>query len=118
MLLNKNKIDFLGLSLLGCLSFGYVLWNSHLAEAHLLLPFLNFPVFIGEIFLFLCFILFFLKYPQLDLSKDRLTLLVTFYFFFVIMKALYGYFKWGPLAFRNARFDVLSVLRRADVFFL
>lgn len=95
-------LDILGMTIIGALSFGYFLFESTFAENHIALPFLNFPVFIGEIGIFLCLLLLAAKY---FLRPHRITnwhWLVMGYFAFVAAKGLYGYITWGPLACRNA----------------
>jgi len=102
----KPRIDFslssLGLCLFGLVCLGYTLFARRFAELHLQLPFLDFPIFIGEILLFLCLIILAIKWlnkpPQFNIWHCCLGI----YLVFILMKAFYGYFKWGPLAFRHA----------------
>jgi hypothetical protein len=95
-------LNFIGMALLGCLSWGYLLWSNYLAEFKLRVGFLNFPIFISEIVLLLCFVLFVIANHRKKITEQKLSLFIALYVFFVIGKALYGYFKWGPLALRNA----------------
>ncbi len=104
--LNKNYyyIDFFGLGSIGAISLGYVVFIRRLAEQHIQFPFLNFPIFVGEIVLFFCLVLFLVK-CKFAHSFKKMTeshYLILLYFAFVIIKALYGYVKYGPLAFRHA----------------
>ncbi len=105
----RNKIaktqyylDLLGLLTVGCISFGYIVFGKGLAERHIQLAFLNFPIFVGEIFLFICLVLFLMKYWQERPKFTKWHYAVSAYFVFVFSKALYGYCVWGPLAFRHA----------------
>ena len=112
--LNKKQhvIDYLGLISIGVVSLGYVLYGKLFAEVHIQFPFLDFPIFIGEMLLFLCFILLFAKIfmqSKMDFKLrvqmiNKWGILVGCYFVFVVGKALYGYIykAWGPLAFRHA----------------
>ncbi len=96
------KKDFwgsLGLVLTGLFSLGYVLFDRPFAEWNIQFPFLDFPVFIGEILLMLC-LWFFLNKAGFSVTKKNFWIIG--YFAFVIIKALVGYFKFGPLAFRDA----------------
>ena len=99
--LNKKHyfLDSLGLFLLGIFSLGYVIFDRPFAEWNVQLPFLDFPVFIGEILFFLCLCIF-LRKGELQLNKKYFWIIG--YFIFVMIKALYGYLKFGPLAFRDA----------------
>lgn len=99
---SHRLIDYLGLALIGAASLGYILFDSSFAELHIALPFLDFPIFIGEIFLFLCLVLFLVKYGVSPKHISKKQYLVAGYFIFIILEALYGYVQWGPLAFRNA----------------
>ena len=91
--------DLIGFFSIGMFSLGYVVFGRPFAEAHIQLSFLNFPIFIGEILLAVCLGLFFLKG---NLSFNKKSIVIISYFAFVIVKAVYGYSKFGPLAFRNA----------------
>jgi hypothetical protein len=76
-----------------------VIFDRPFAEWNVQLPFLDFPVFIGEILFFLCLCIF-LRKGELQLNKKYFWIIG--YFIFVMIKALYGYLKFGPLAFRDA----------------
>lgn len=95
-------LDIAGMAILGGLSFGYFLMESTFAENHLSLPFLDFPVFIGEIGIALCIVLLALKYAVKPQPLTKWHWLIAGYFGFVAAKGLYGYLTWGPLACRNA----------------
>jgi len=55
-------LDSIGWIAIGLISLGYILFFRLFAELHIQLPFLNFPIFVGEILLFGCLILFLVKY--------------------------------------------------------
>jgi len=108
-------LDNTGLFLIGLYSLGSFLFIRRFAELHIQLDFLNFPIFIGEVLLLLCLILLFTKWkinhrefpiksrPIGAFLRCNWPYLALFaYFLFVLLKAFYGYFKWGPLAFRHA----------------
>lgn len=83
----------------------YAMYTSYFAESYLNLPFLDFPIFIGEWGLFICFLLisakFILKSP---LNKNVIYFLIVIQILFVllIVNAVSSYLDTGPYAFRNA----------------
>ncbi|MDP3789604.1 MAG: O-antigen ligase family protein [Candidatus Omnitrophota bacterium] len=101
----KNKISMIdnaAVALIGLLSLGYCVFSNRFAELCMNLPDLPFPIFIGEIVLFACLPLFISKWL---ITRQRINLwygILAAYLIFVLTKAFYGYFKWGPLAFRHA----------------
>lgn len=95
--------------LLFAVSFLYSVFFSNFAELHLNIPAFDFPVFIGEITLFVCvvglllkIVLFFLENRQCVCLNRMGLILGMFFYSFIVVKALCGFSKWGPLAFRNA----------------
>ena len=102
--LDKKRyiLDVVGLISIGLFSIGYVVFVRLFAELHLQFSFLDFPIFVGEMLLFGCLILFLAKYcnnfPRLRWGHY----LIICYFAFVLVKALYGYLEWGPLALRHS----------------
>ncbi|MDO8581175.1 MAG: hypothetical protein Q7S13_06820, partial [Candidatus Omnitrophota bacterium] len=95
-------IDVIGMTLIGLFSFVYVYFARSFAELHIQLPFLNFPIFIGEIFLGVCILLACLKYRFAPTPMGRWCYILAGYFIFILVKALYGYVQWGPLALRDS----------------
>ena len=62
-LIGKQHLwDNLGLIFIGIVSLGYVIFVILFAELHIQIPFLDFPIFVGEMLLFVCLILFLFKY--------------------------------------------------------
>ena len=103
--LNKKNIiiiDTISLILLGICNLFYAIFRANFAELCVKAAFFDFPIFIGEILLFLCLILLFLKWRINHPKFNAWYYLLFFYFGFVLLKAFWGYFKWGPLAFRHA----------------
>lgn len=96
-------MDGAGFFLISLLCFCYSLFGSNFAEYHVNLPFLNFPIFIGEIGLGFCLLILFVRCrkSQLDTWESWQTI-VWVYGGWVVLKALLGYAAYGPLAFRNA----------------
>ncbi len=95
-------LDSIGLFLMGFFSLSYLLFHRSFAELHIQFPFLNFPIFVGEILLFLCLILLLIRCKS-NFPKFNIWYYLLFaYLGFVLLKAFWGYFKWGPLAFRHA----------------
>ena len=101
--ISLKLIEGAGFFLISLLCFCYSLFGSNFAEYHVNLPFLNFPVFIGEIVLGFCLLILFVRCrkSQLDTWESWQTI-VWVYGGWVVLKALLGYAAYGPLAFRNA----------------
>jgi len=95
-------LDLLGLESIGIFFLGYVCFSVPFAELHIQLPFLDFPIFIGEILLFICLLAFVFKCCITPPKLNKWHYILIFYSIFVLGKALYGYAKWGPLALRDA----------------
>lgn len=103
MQINKvDTIDDIGVILVGIFSLGYCVFVRRFAKLIIDLPGISFPVFIGEVCLVICLSLFLLKWA---ITPHRFRLwhgVLIGYCAFVLIKAFYGYAKWGPLAFRHA----------------
>ncbi len=98
-----NKIlDGIGLFTLGIFCLFYSIFASNFAELHIQIPFLNFPIFIGEILLAFCIVLLLTRWKISKIKFNRWHYLLFVYIGFILIKAFYGYLKWGPLAFRHA----------------
>lgn len=105
-LTEKTRSVFLkrtALVLIGICCYFYSIYAADFAELNVQLPFLDFPIFIGEILLFICVllmgILFFKSPPRLN---DPVSIAVIFYGAWVLLKALTGYLSMGTLSLRNA----------------
>ncbi|MFA5402373.1 MAG: O-antigen ligase family protein [Candidatus Omnitrophota bacterium] len=101
-ILLSHWVDNIGLTLIGLVSLGYYLFADSFAELGIKFTFLDFPVFIGEISLFLCLLLLLIKWRIFRKKLKLLSCLALVYALFIAVKALTGYFKWGPLALRHA----------------
>lgn len=99
-----HTVDLLGLTSIGLFSLCYILFSSQFAELNIQLPFLDFPIFIGEILLFICLVLFAVRCAICPLKLYKWHYALIIYFIFIVIKALYGYVicGWGPLALRDA----------------
>ena len=97
-----NIIDLIAVAVFGALSLGYVLWVSDFAERHLAVPALPFPIFVGEIGLFIGLVLLTVKGVIIKPRRAPGLYLILAYVVFVVAKALWGYAHYGPLAFRHA----------------
>ena len=100
-----------GLVLLGVCSLGYFIFDRRFAEWNIQFSFLDFPIFVGEIVLFLCCILLAIQWQTWAQEKKeegagfkltRTGALFFLYMAFVLTKAVIGKIHWGPLAFRDA----------------
>jgi len=102
---NVNKaiwISRIGLGLIFCYCLLASVLFSYFAQIHLSLGFLPFPVFVGEIVMFICLPLLAWACKGGKLFNQRTTLLLGLYFGWVVGKALINYFYEGPLTCRNA----------------
>ena len=103
----KDKIDsvitdFLLWFILGACCLCYSIYWVNFAELHLDLPFLDFPIFIGEIALTLCLILLFIRWFIDSYPFNGWHGLLFIYVVWVLIKAFLGYHTYGPLSFRTA----------------
>ncbi|MDO8675157.1 MAG: O-antigen ligase family protein [Candidatus Omnitrophota bacterium] len=95
-------MERIALFLIGLYSLGSARWGSNFSEYHLSLPSLDFPVFISEILLAVCLLLWAVQYERQKMVWTKGHKLFVIYWAFVVVKALGEYGAWGPLAFRNA----------------
>lgn len=95
-------IDSTGLLLIGSFCLAYSLFYRKFAEFHVDLAIFDFPIFLGEILLFICLLIFFIKVSLKPAKVSKFGYLLILYFLFVILKAGLGYSEFGPLAFRHA----------------
>lgn len=110
----NNIIDSIGVTLIGLYALGSLLFRRNFAQLRLEFSFLQFPLFIGEILLLACSILFVFKciinyqksatriFPlKVFFKKYWIYLLLFIYYIFISIKTL-AVIKWGPLALRHA----------------
>lgn len=102
VLMKIHIIDRVGLMSMGLFSICYILFSSPFAELHIQPPFWDFPVFVGEILLFMCLLLFVVRCKLSPLKLDRWHYALIAYFSFVAVKGLLGYIGWGPMGLRDA----------------
>ncbi len=102
----RNKIlkiiDWVFWSVLGFFCLGYQVFWSNFAELHVRLPFLKFPIFIGEFLLAGSLGLLFWKWKLTGFKLNRWHVVSFVYVGWFFLKALHGYLTFGPLALRNA----------------
>jgi phosphoglycerol transferase MdoB-like AlkP superfamily enzyme len=99
------------LVLIGLFSIAYSVYTRNFAEMHLSLPFLNFPIFVGEILLAVCLLLLLLYCRTEKIALNKWAIWIGIYLAFVIIKAFKGYHDFGPLAFRNAALFITRFLQ-------
>jgi hypothetical protein len=99
---NDIWLSRIGFGLIFCYCLLASIFFSYFAQMHLSLSFLPFPVFVGEILLFICLVLFFCVSRDAKLFNQRSVLLLSLYFGWVLVKALINYHYDGPLTCRNA----------------
>lgn len=99
---SRYSLPLFPLYLIGFLCLGYSLIGAAFAKIHLEIPYFSFPIFIGEISIFILLTYLFFNVLQKKIKFNRFILLVLIFYLFVLSKSIIGYIKWGPLAFRNA----------------
>ncbi len=92
----------IGLGLIFCYCLLASLFFSPFAHIHLTLQFLPFPIFIGEIVMFICLPLLVWVCKDGKSFDRRTILLLGLYFGWVLLKSLINYYYDGPLTCRNA----------------
>ena len=102
--LGAFSIESLGFWAIAALCYYYSLRGADFAERHISIPGLGFPVFIGEICMFILGVLYAVSRVKDKRPVSKYELIGLLYFLFVVLKALYGYGikNLGPLAFRHA----------------
>lgn len=101
----EKIINFTGLLSIGVFCFLYSMYTAAIAERHVTIPGLGLPIFVGEMLLFWCMALVFIKWWGNGFVLDRYILALGIYILWILIKALGpgGYFGgYGALAFRNA----------------
>jgi len=104
----KNNINTdiwlsrIGLVLIFCYCFLVSIFFSYFAQMHLSLSFLPFPIFVGEILMFVCLLLMGSVCENSSPFSRRSALLLGAYFGWVMLRALINYHYDGPLSARNA----------------
>src|SRR5262245_4870740 len=84
-----------GLALIGFVSLFYFTFFSYFAQVKIELPFLNFPVFVGEMLLAACFLILILKWIDEGVKFRWYHGLTLGLMVWVMIKALSGYFEYG-----------------------
>jgi len=97
-----NVLSSIVFGLLFLFSLGYSIYWRDFAEIHLSLPFLDFPIFIGEMLLAVCLTYLAIKWTTEKSWKEPWKMMVGVYLLWILVKAMAGYLTHGPLSFRNA----------------
>ena len=99
--MNKDWPAYCGLFLIGLYCLFSSVFQRIFAHLHIQLPFLDFPVFIGEILLFFCGILLLFHWKMNGRKSTQIHfILFAVFVAWILFKAFWHYS--GPLAFRNA----------------
>jgi len=91
-----------GLGLIFCYCLTVSILFVYFAQLHLTLPFLPFPIFVGEVLMFICLFLLAGVCEYSQVFDRRSLFLLSLYFGWVLIKALINYHYDGPLTCRNA----------------
>lgn len=94
--------DIVGLLIIGVFSLLYCFFTSSFAELHIKLPVIQFPIFVGELLIVVCLLLLLTKWRLKQIRFGQWIFPLVFYALFILAKAFWGYWRWGPLAFRHA----------------
>src|SRR3990167_4598330 len=97
-----RQIQNFGLVLLGFFCLLYAIFARTFAELNIQLSLLDFPIFIGEIFMLLCFVLVVAYWSISPPTSHLLQYVFVLYFIWLILKVVIGYSEWGCLTLRNA----------------
>lgn len=95
-------VSRIGLALIFSYSFIASRFYSSFAKIHLTIKDVDFPIFLSEILLFICFFCFVWICRDGRLLSRRVKYILILYFGWVLVKALINYYYDGPLTFRNA----------------
>ena len=95
-------VSRVGLGVIFCYFLTASIFGAFFAQIHLTLHFLQFPVFVGEMLLLICLILFGCVSKDSSLFNRRSVFFLFLYFGWVLLRALINYYYDGPLTCRNA----------------
>lgn len=99
--MNKSIVkDSIGFVVLGIICFLYSVFARHFAQLHFNLPWLNIPIFVGEILFFFCGILFAIQKSSLLKSFRSQHVILYIYAAWIVFRAVSGWVEYGPLALR------------------
>jgi len=96
------RLSYIGLTLIGFISFGYCWWSRFFAELHIFIPAVGFQIFIGEFFLLACLVVACANGRENFSKLGRYRYWLVLFYLFIFVKAIFGYLEWGPLALRHA----------------
>lgn len=94
--------SYICLALIAVLIFFYSMFGAHFSEINIQLPFLDFPIFVGELVMIFCLFVLFIHHLMGIIRWKRWHVWVLVYFAWVIFKAAEGYMNSGAYALRNA----------------
>lgn len=83
-------------------TLGYSNYTRYFAEVHINLPFLDFPIFVGEMLLAVCLVYILIKWTAEKSWHEKWKIGVGLYLLWILIKAVSGYLTYGAFAFRNA----------------
>lgn len=106
-------LQALGILLMGIYSMFCTHFHQFFAKIHITIPGTELPLFLGEVLLVCCLILLVILWKMTSVKFNKWYLLLLFAIMFVLIKAIYGYHKWGGLAFRNAALFYYSLFALA-----
>ena len=98
----NNLVSSTGLILIGVFSILYSVLFSAFAKVHLTLPYLNLPLFVGEMLLGVCLMLFLFRVAGEPIKLSLWHYCLAGFYIFIAIKIIYGYYEWGALALRHA----------------
>lgn len=113
----SKKIDLIMLWVLGIFCSLYSAFFYYFAELNIQFSFLDFPIFVGEILLMLSITGLFVKWRVSSIKFSRWHYLLFAYILFILVKAFWGYSKWGPLALRNSALFYYSLFAVVGYYF-
>ncbi|MBF0386298.1 MAG: hypothetical protein HQL20_00415 [Candidatus Omnitrophica bacterium] len=114
----KQWSSYFCLAMIGGACVLYALFGSSFAEMHTQFAFLDFPVFIGEWLMIVCWCVLIGQILMEPVRWSSWRILILCYLFWVMVKMAEGYIQYGPYALRNAALFYYPVLSIMVVHFL
>ena len=117
---NKSVLPIIGFAVLSFCVAMYSAFSSNFAELHIGFSFLPVPLFVGELLLATCILLYLIDKYVLgsNVFPAKFSRTVYVCFFIVCLVAVIGYFKWSALAFRHAAMFYYPLFAYLTYYFL
>ena len=98
----KEILDRLGLTAILVWWYGYIRFGAYFAERRIELGFLPFPIFMGELLMAICMLIYLIRMKYVAFKITNGFILCSSFIMFVLIKAWFGYVNYGVLALRHS----------------